>query len=246
MMHADFQHFQRSFGHHLRDPHHAPRPAGVSSRGCAVYQELVFNNLCGFLDACFPVSRQLLGEVRWRRLNRTFLRDWPQHSPWFRDIPQAFTRYLAEGTIAQPLPRWLADLAHYEWTELVVDTLDCTAPPAASEGDLMQRPVRVNPAMRLVRYDWPVHLIGEDYRPRRPQPTTLAVYRGRDLTIRFTELNPLTLRLLTCLRQPGMTGQRAVEQVAAESDYPAAQLLAHAPPLLDALRDQEILLGIQP
>ena len=67
-----FQDFQRDFGRHLRDPHHAPRPAGLPARRVAAYNELLFNNICGFLDACFPVSRELLGESRWRRLKLSF------------------------------------------------------------------------------------------------------------------------------------------------------------------------------
>ena len=100
-----FQEFQRDFGRHLRDPHHAPRPAGLPARRVAAYNELLFNNICGFLDACFPVSRELLGESRWRRLNRTFYRDWPLHTPWFREIPREFVRYLADAEIATARPR---------------------------------------------------------------------------------------------------------------------------------------------
>jgi hypothetical protein len=65
-----FQAFQRAFARHLRDPHHTPRPAGVPARRMAVYSELLFNNVCGFLDRCFPVLRSVVGEARWRRLNR--------------------------------------------------------------------------------------------------------------------------------------------------------------------------------
>jgi hypothetical protein len=68
----------------------------------------------------------LLGEQRWRRLNRTFYRDWPLHTPWFREIPREFVRYLAEARHHASLcPAWLAELAHYEWAELAVDVMDC-------------------------------------------------------------------------------------------------------------------------
>ena len=36
----------------------APRPAGVPARRMEVYNELLFNNICGFLDACFPLCRR--------------------------------------------------------------------------------------------------------------------------------------------------------------------------------------------
>ena len=179
-MNADFQNFQRAFAGHLRDPHHTPRPAGVAARRMAVYNELLFNNICGFVDACFPVSRAIVGDKRWRRLCRTFYRDWPLHTPWFREIPREFARYLAEGDIRQPLPAWLAELAHYEWAELAVDVMDCAIPAHDPAGDLLAGPVALNPALLNLAYAWPVHRIGPDYRPRKPQPTHLVVYRDAD------------------------------------------------------------------
>ena len=74
-MTAHFQQFQRDFGAYLRHPRGNHRPAGLPARPAGVYRELVFNNVCGFLDSCFPLCRSLLGETRWRRLNRAFLTD---------------------------------------------------------------------------------------------------------------------------------------------------------------------------
>ena len=87
-----FQQFQRALAQHLRDPHHTRRPAGVAPGRMTVDNELLFNNVCGFVDSCFPVCRELLGEARWRRLCRTFYRDWPSHTPWFREIPHRHRR----------------------------------------------------------------------------------------------------------------------------------------------------------
>lgn len=241
----DFQAFQRAFGRHLRDPHHTPRPAGVPARRMAVYNELLFNNLCGFLDACFPVCHRLLGERRWRRLNRTFYRDWPLHTPWFREIPREFTRYLAEADIAQPRPPWLAELAHYEWIELALDTLDAPLPPHDPAGDLLAAPIALNPASRVLAYHWPVHCIGPDYRPRKPRPTQLVVYRDADDDIQFSEINPVTARLLVLLGDAAHTGESALRQIATEINHPdPARLLAFGADLLDQLRAQGIVLGV--
>ena len=102
---ADFQAFQAAFAARLRDPRAAPRPAGVPARRMRVYQEMLFNNICGFLDRCFPVARQLLGEPRWRRLQRRFYRDWPLHTPWFHEIPREFVGFLAAAERGPRLPR---------------------------------------------------------------------------------------------------------------------------------------------
>lgn len=239
-----FQDFQRAFGRHLRDPHHAPRPAGVPARRMAVYNELLFNNICGFLDACFPVCRELLGEDRWRRLNRSFYRDWPLHTPWFREIPREFVRYLTKAHIATPRPRWLAELAHYEWAELAVDTMEAPAAAHDVSGNLMAgRPV-LNPVRLDLTYAWPVHRIGSDYRPHRPQPTQLVVYRDSNDAVQFTEINPVTARLLALLADGQRSGHEALSEIATTLQHPdPAQVLAFGERLLADLQRQGIILG---
>ncbi len=240
----DFQQFQRAFARHLRDPHHAPRPDGVPARRMAVYNELLFNNLCGFIDRCFPVSRTILGEKRWRRLCRTFYRDWPLHTPWFREIPREFVRYLAEADIRQPRPRWLAELVHYEWAELAVDVMDTPSPAHDPAGDKLALPVALNPALLNLAYSWPVHRIGPNFRPRKRQPTYLVVYRDAHDDVQFSQINAVTGRLLTLLAVAPTCGEAAIRQIGTELQHPAPeQLLAHGAALLDDLHRQGIVLG---
>lgn len=240
----DFQAFQHAFGRHLRDPHHTPRPAGVPARRMAVYNELLFNNITGALDTCFTLCRALLGDTRWHRLNRTFFRDWKSPTPWFREIPREFVRYLNEHTICQPLPAWFAELAHYEWIELAVDTMDCPIPPHDPVGDLMHQPIVLNPALRLLAYAWPVQRIGPDYRPRKPQPTQLVVYRDAEDHVRFVAINPVTARLLALLGAQPTNGEAACRQIAAELQRTdPAQVIAFGTALLTDLHRQGIVLG---
>jgi uncharacterized protein len=241
---TDFQEFQRAFGSHLRDPRRNPRPPGVPARRMGIYNELLFNNICGFLDACFPICRALLGDQRWRRLNRSFYRDWPLHTPWFREIPREFVRYLAEADIIQPRPAWLAELAHYEWVELALDVIDAPTPPHDPAGDLLAGRIVLNPARMVLAYAWPVHRIGPGYRPRKPSATHLAVFRDAQDQVRFVEINPVTARLLALLGEADGPGASALRQIAAELQHPAPdQLLAFGAQLLADLRAQGIVLG---
>ena len=238
-----FQKFQRDLAQHLRDPHHTRRPAGVPARRMTVYNELLFNNVCGFVDSCFPVCRQLLGETRWRRLCRTFYRDWPSHTPWFREIPREFVRYLSEHHIAQPLPVWLADLARYEWAELAVDVMDAQLPAHDPQGNMMQASVLINPARVDVVSPWPVHRIGPDWQPRKSEPTFLVVFRDAQLDVQFTEINAVTAHVLSLLDQ-GLSGQQAFAQLAADMNHPDPQaLMGFGQQLLISLREQGVLLG---
>jgi uncharacterized protein len=242
----DFQAFQRAFGQHVRDPRHTPRPPGVPARRMAVYNELLFNNITGFLDSCFPVSRALLGEQRWRRLNRSFFRDWPSHTPWFREIPREFVHYLNDGDIRQPLPAWLAELAHYEWAELAVDVMDCPIPKHDPAGNLMMQPIVLNPALLCHAYAWPVHRISPDYRPRKPQPTLMAIYRDADDGVQFSQLTPVTARLIALQAEAPTMGEVACLLIARELQHPQPQqILAHGAATLEDLRALGIILGVE-
>lgn len=244
MMEHAFQSFQHAFGAHLRDPRRVARPQGLPARRANVYAELVFNNLCGFVDACFPVSRQLLGERRWRQLCRLFLRQRPLMTPWFRDIPGEFARFLADIAADRKLPAWLPELAHYEWAELAVDIMDTQSPPHDPAGDLMSRPVVVNPALLKQSYAWPVHRIGPDWRPRKPVPTCLVVYRNAADAVRFCEINPLTARLLDLLIAGPGSGRVALSHLAVENGLADTDHFRHfGRGVLESLRDQGILLG---
>ena len=245
-----FQDFQRDFGRHLRDPHHAPRPAGLPARRVAAYNELLFNNICGFLDACFPVSRELLGESRWRRLNRTFYRDWPLHTPWFREIPREFVRYLADAEIATARPRWLAELAHYEWAELGLQLSDAALPPHDPHGHLLDGAPLLSPLAWPLAYRWPVNRIGPDFQPVESpaEPTLVLLRREPDGRIHFSALSPLLFRLLELVgANDGRNGRALLLQLADEAgqaDYDA--FLAEAAPMLQRLRDEGVLRAARP
>jgi len=239
-----FQQFQMAFGRRCRDPRGSPRPAGVPTRGMAAYEELLVNNITGFLDACFPVCRSLLGDGRWRRLNRAFYRDWRATTPWFREIAQEFLRFLAGTT--RTLPPWLRDLAHYEWVELAVDTCSATAVAHDPGGDLMTGQPLLNPTLMSLAYDWPVQRIGPDYRPRKPMPVRLLVYRDGDDTVRFSEINPVTARLLTLIGDDRCTGEAACTRIASELGHHSPEAVRHhGAEILEGLRRQNALLGVR-
>ena len=242
----EFQTFQHAFARHLRDPQHAARPSGVPARRMAVYRELVSNNLQGFVDSAFPVCRAVLGEERWQRLGRRFLRDWPLRTPWFREIPREFVRFLTE-TPGLRLPRWLPELAHYEWIELAADIADASIPPYDAAGDLCHGTIVLNPVLFNLAYVWPVQRIGPDWRPRKPLTTHLIVHRDTDDdTVRFSEVNPVTARLLQLLVETPQSGESACLQIAIELQHPEpAKLLSFAVALLFELRGQGIVLGTE-
>ena len=245
-----FQRFQRDFGLHLRDPRAAARPAGVPARRAKAYRELLFNNVCGVVDACFPVCRDVLGERRWGRLQRSFFAEWRSQSPLFCDLPREFLRWLSgvtgKGEPPVSLPSWLLELAHYEWAELAVDIMQTGALPAHEiDGDLLDGRPLVAPSHMLLAHQWPVHRISKKYRPRKPAPVQLVVFRNAVDRVQFAEINPVTARLLALLASGEMTGRAACLQVADELQHPDPQaVVAGGAAMLADLKNWGVIYGV--
>ncbi len=234
--------FQAAFGRRIRAGAGAPRPAGVPARRMAVYEELLFNNLRGFLDPCFPVCRACLGELRWARLCRRFFREWPSRTSWFREIPRDFVAWLDDARPTR-LPRWFAELARYEWAELAVELMDVGAPAADPAGDLVDGVPLVNPAALALAFEWPVHRIGPVFLPRRTAPVHLRVYRDRQDAVCFIELSPATARLLALL-DGATSGRTAIERLAGELGRPAdPAFVEFGRHNLEALRHSGVIVG---
>lgn len=246
-MMSGLQQTLNELGRHLRDPRHTRRPAGLPARPVALYSELLFNNVAEFLDACFPVCRSVLGTTRWQRLQRRFFRDWPSRTPWFREIPREFLAFLVAQGASCRLPAWFGELAHYEWAELAVDVMNCAAPAYRADGDLMHTPVVANPALMNLAYQWPVHRIGADYRPRRPEATHLVLYRDRDEAVRFYRLTPASARLLALLGEGHSTGEAAILRLAKELAHPEpARMLDFGRDEIRNFHDLGLILGVLP
>lgn len=241
----EFQRYQYAFTAHIRDPKAQPRPAGVEARRMKVYTELLYNNIEGFLLACFPVLRQVLGIRKWSALVRDFFRTHHSHTPYFRQIPDEFIQFLQnEWTPPAGYPPFTLALAHYEWIELVLSVSTRSADRAFDPaGDLIDGVPLLNPVLANLRYDWPVHRIA----PRRktqPAETHLLVFRDTDDQVQFSEINAFTARLLTLLEPGSVSGRVALEQIADESRHPDRALMVQAGgALLEDLRVRGAILG---
>ena len=231
--------FQQEFSAYLRDPKQLPRPHGVPARPARIYEELLFNNICGFVDACFPVSKNLFSEKRWRSLCRSFFREWQSHTPYFSKIPEQFVFYIQANFAALRLPAFLPELLHYEWLELEVETSEDNSKSSSDS-----RLLTLNPTVRYARYCWPVHHISQAYRPRKPAPTVLLVHRNADDKVQFVEINEITAQLLDILQSGAKTGNEAIKHLAKRLGYASPEpLLMHGHALLADLLQQEILQG---
>lgn len=241
---------QYEFAAHIRDPERHPRPADVEDRRMAIYRELFFNNVEGFLSSSFPVLRSLLDDNDWTALARDFFAYHQCHTPLFLEIPREFLQYLEQEREARvDDPPFLFELAHYEWLELALAVAEDPEPEAGvdPDGDLLEGHPRLLPLAWAFRYEYPVQRVRTDFQPGEPDPegVFLLVYRDAGDEVHFLELNPVSARLFALLRdETGITGRGALERIAGELGHTAPQVvLAGGLDILSQWRDRGILIG---
>lgn len=235
--------FQLAFGQYVRNPQHSPCPSDIPPRRAQVYEELLFNNVCGFIDKCFPVSKGLFEDHAWTALQRAFFSDWRCHTPYFSKIPAEFVEYLSAERHRGTFPAWLAELAHYEWIELEVELFQEETVPAP-EVALTSCGFLVNPTLHNLVYQWPVHRISQEYCPDQAQTTHLLVYRDPQFSVQFMEINALTALLIE-LANPGFDHLNTLlEKLIAQINPPQPEtIITFGTELIDHLIAHNIFIG---
>ncbi|BDX05745.1 DNA-binding domain-containing protein [Planctobacterium marinum] len=190
---------QQQFMRHIRDPQNNPAPQGIEDRRLAVYRELFFNNILGFLNSGFPVLESLYSEQDWQVLARRFFSDHDCRSPYFVDISREFVEFLANEVTEQEYRYpFVPELAHYEWLELNLSTRK-SGPLRIWDKVQSFNSFHFSPLAELVSYQWPVHQISEHYIPDSPGEENFffVVHRDNDNQVHFSQINQVTAWLLS-------------------------------------------------
>ena len=203
---------QMAMARYLRDPRGQPPPAGVERRRLKIYEDLVYNNIEGFISGGFPVLCSLYEPVDWHALMRLFIDQHRCHTPYFLEISQEFLRFLmADHTLRACDPPFIAELAHYEWVELALDVSEEILPEPVAIGNVLETVPTLSPVAWSLRYDFPVHRIGPGFQPQQAaEPTFLVVYRDRMDQVQFIEQNAAVARLLELVRDNDAATVRAL------------------------------------
>ncbi|MFK7974831.1 MAG: DUF2063 domain-containing protein [Halioglobus sp.] len=218
---------QMAMARFLRDPEGEPAPEGIEARRLKIYQDLIYNNIEGFISSGFPVLRSLYSEADWHELVRLFIDQHRCKTPYFLEISQEFLQFLESVHQPRPCdPPFINELAHYEWVELGLDIAEEELPekvslaqggPSSTEEVLKLVP-RLSPLAWLLSYTFPVHMIGPSFRPEiAEEPTFLVVYRNWDDAIKFVVINPAVARLLEMIQNnEGATVRELLTALAGE------------------------------
>jgi len=239
---------QYQFAAFLRDPDNQAIPDNIEPRRMAIYRELFYNNIEGFIANGFPVLRQITTDETWHNMIRDFMIKHHCKTPLFHEIGREFMAYLENERDNANDPIFIKELAHYEWVELALSVIE----------DIQDEPLRLNsnpdnlnvhfktsPLAWPLVYNYPVHQIGPDFQPYEASssPIHLLVYRNKQDNITFLELNPVSARLINLFNE-GLTGQMAAEQIASELQHSNPKVVIDgARALIDDWLQREVLIS---
>ncbi len=247
---SELRQLQQRFTDHVRNPGEVAAPEGIEARRMKIYNDLIYNNIDGFLSGGFPILRSLYRDEDWHRLVRDFIVSYRCSSPYFLEISQEFLSYLMHDREPSPVdPPFALELAHYEWVELALDVATDTIPEEGvdRDADPLQAVPVLSPLVMSLQYRFPVHTIGPGTEPDQApeQPTFLVVYRNREDRVRFMESNAATARLLELLAEnTTRSGRELLEQLAQEMNAESiTSVVDFGARMLAEFLQQDILAG---
>jgi uncharacterized protein len=245
-MSVDFKAKQLEFTRYIREPEKNPAPSDVKLGRMAIYRELIFNNIEGFLAGNFPVIRKILNDQQWFELTQDFFSRHVCKTPYFSEIAEEFLDYL-ENERANPddFP-FMLELAHYEWVEMALSIAKDEVPVNQDlSGDLLHQTIMLSPLASPLLYQFPVQLISPEYLPLEPppEPSFLIAYRGQDDEVKFIEINPMTYRLLEIIQAHGqIIAQDCLMQLAQETFHPNPDvIIAGGLQILNELAEKTVI-----
>jgi hypothetical protein len=186
----------------------------------------------------------------WIKLCREFFRDYRCHTPLFPELPREFLQYLQDHRQDHESdPPFMLELAHYEWVELALslDEAEFDTSDVNPGGDMLSGIPVLSPLAWPLSYQYPVHRIRVDFQPESPpeKTTHLLVWRKQDDTIKFMELNEISLLLVQKMKEePARSGLELLTDIAGIINHPKPEVVVEGgKALLNELQEKQIILG---
>jgi hypothetical protein len=186
--------------------HEAWRALGNETARWQAYRRMVRSRFYQTIDHAFERLIGVVGVERFHRVVDRFLAEDPPRSPYLRDLPGEFLRFVEKHPSAlaepEPLPPYALDLMRYEWAELdaAYSHEEVRADDVVALD--MQRPAVLSPAHRLLRLEHRVHAIGTDGAgaPAERALVHLLLYRDRHThEVETLELTPVAATMLATI-----------------------------------------------
>ena len=239
---ASLHQWQDQFAGYIRNPGDG-LPAIMKDERLAVYRELFFNNVESIIRRAFPVAIRIIGEELWSELAVDYF---ARHHASIRSYPRLaseFLEYLSSCELDQRYPVFLRELMHYEWLELELDLAEGSM-TEGEDSSVLDIVPGLSPVVRLQTYSFPVHRISPDFiTDTRDQDTHLLLYRDSDWNVRFNELAPLSMALLSLVEgNESESGSDLVVALMEAIPAPVETIRGHASGFLQEMYEKGIVM----
>jgi hypothetical protein len=230
-------------------------PAALASLGAQearwrAYRRMVRSRFYQTIDHAFERLIGAIGAERFHRMVDHFLAEDPPRSPYLRDLPGEFLRFVCARTSVleetPALPAWALDLMRYEWAELDAAYDHEEVRPDDVVALDMERPAVLSPAHRLLHLEYRVHTM----ETRVPAPISVLLYRDRRThEVETLELTPVAAAMIAAMgrrgeNEPPAPLVRVVREAAAEHGAEVDVAFVEAlSTLLADLSERGVLLG---
>ncbi len=221
-----FQTTQQQFCDWVRDPE-LELPPNFAGARMQVYRDLLFNNVCSFINLVFPVARSMLPELQWQQLLAEFFKKCCCQSPFYNDISLQFREYLTEQQhpVLQEYP-WLGELLQYEWLELYLDTVEIESPTWEQDQD---QDWQFTTHVWVLAYQYPVYhwTTAMTLEQVERVPSAIMVWRDDQDQVCVEALSPLYAVMIEHIQQNGFveqTLQQLIKSVLPDFDEEEIQL----------------------
>ena len=216
-----------------------------------LYRALVHGRIGSTLKSHLPRTIARLGRRHFHADMTAFMEMQGPRSPYLRELPREFVEW-AKGRWSRDteVPDYLADLAEHECMGLEVANTPAGGEPYTGSPLALDRPLRIDGSVRLVRYSYAVHRLSSDPRDRTPPtvtPVTLLVYRDRqDLRVRYLGVGILADAVLELIISRRLAVLPALAQACAALGERVDQTrISKIAGLLTALAERGIVLGAE-
>lgn len=190
---STFQTTQQQFCNWIREPS-AEQIKICDLERMQIYRDLLFNNMCSFINLVYPIARSILPVDQWQLLLEEFFQKAKCQSPFYNDISLQFRDYLTENrhSVLSQYP-WLEELLQFEWLELYLDTLEIEDINIVEKTTWQLRHKVWVLVYRYPVYAWTVDTTLAD---TEVMPSAIMVWRDNQDKICLERLSPLFAMLI--------------------------------------------------
>ncbi|MCE3045737.1 DUF2063 domain-containing protein [Legionella sp. 16cNR16C] len=228
---------QTTFTRSLRDSEKLAATSRIK-----LYQNLVYSSFNDLIKPCFPVLRFIISVSVWEELIRDFIQNHPVSTPLFYQIPGEFVRFLQDNPNLSRHTPFLADLAHYEWMELVIElAVDEPEQMPATAVPSLNSVFRLSATAAMHHYHYPVEQISENYLPLQPEDSFLIIWRDASDKVEFMKISAFVYNLLNHMTENKASAHNTLDL---ENHPQREELASLCEKLLNELIDKNILLPV--